>query len=84
MGEWLLLLVESPSMKRLGNSPLGVFSLLLHAVDSSFSAVAFVAFFIKDFSNVSCFCLRYIIFLKYIIALSLKMCTALFADMVSG
>ena len=76
---------ESPSIKRLGNSPFGIFShiCLLLAVDYSSSAVVFLAFLTKNLSNVSCFSLHCKIFLKCIIALSLKMCTALFANMVS-
>ena len=71
-------------MKRLSNSPFGVFSLLLLAVDSYSPAVAFLTFLTKNLSNVSCFCPHCYIFQKCIIALSLIMCTALFADMVSG
>ena len=49
----------SPSMKRLHNSPFGVFSFLclLLTVESSSSVVAFLVFLAKNLSNVSCFCL---------------------------
>ena len=76
---------EFPSIKRLGNSPFGVFYLLclLLTVDSSSSAVAFQAVLAENMSNVSCFCLCRKICLQCIIALSLMMCTALFANIVS-
>ena len=65
---------EYPSIKILGNSPFGVFSLLwfLLAVDSSSFAIASLAILAKNLSKVSCFRLRCKIFLKCIIALSLN------------
>ena len=73
-------------MKRLDNSPFGIISILclLLAVDCYSSAVAFLAFLTKNLSNVSCLYLRCKIFMICIIASSLKMCTALFAIVVSG
>ena len=86
MGKGCCFDVVSPSIKRLGSSPLGLFPLLclLLAVDSSSSAIVFLVLLTNNLSNVSCFCLLCIIFLKCIIALSLEMCTALFDNMEYG
>ena len=51
MGDGYCFEGESPSMKKLSNSPFGIFSLLclLLTVDYSPSAVAFLAFLTKNF-----------------------------------
>ena len=77
---------EAASIKCQSDCSSGYFYILslLTSIESSVSVVAFLFYLTKKLSNINWYCFRCNIFLKCIIASSLKMYTALFANIVSG